>query len=73
MTLAERANETAALSRRGGAPGLSDTSSRLDVVAWLQWCDPNGSHTDAAAAADDRDPYTLSEAWEALADMLEDA
>lgn len=72
--LAAIANAIADDSTRGGAPVLSAESSREDLCEWLQWCDPNGSHTDRAVAAEqDMDPYDLDGAWEALAAMTEDA
>jgi hypothetical protein len=76
MDLAEisrRANDLASRSRRIGAPILSPASARGDVIAWLQWNDPNGSHTDELASHDDIEPYTLERAWQALAEMIEDA
>lgn len=51
---------------------LSPDSTRETVVDWLQWNDPNGIHTDALAAGEDFDPYTLESAWDALASMLDD-
>ena len=64
------ANEAGRLSRYGGAPVLSEDSARETLVLWLQWCDPNGSHTDELALRDRCDPYTLDRAWTALAEML---
>lgn len=55
---------------RGYAPRLRPESAREDVIAWLQWNDPNGVHTDALATAEDIEPYTLDGAWEALAEMF---
>jgi len=69
--IADRANEAASLSRRGGAPTLEETSTRETLIAWLQWCDPNGSHTDELAAKEEADPYTLATAWDAIAEMLD--
>lgn len=72
--LAARANELARLSRyAGSAPVLSSQSAREIVCAWLQWNDPNGSHTDDRARADDIDPYTYDTAWEALQTTLEES
>lgn len=71
--LAERANRAADASRVPGAPRLHARSRREAVQAWLQWNDPNGSHTDVAAAMEDAEPYNEAEAWLALADMLEGA
>lgn len=71
--LAARANEAARASRRGGAPTLRADSDAETVAHWLQWCDPNGSHTRELALADDLDPYDHDRAWDALADMLADA
>lgn len=49
---------------------LSADSDRGDLISWMQWNDPNGSHTDTEAAAEDVDPYTLETAWDALGDMV---
>ena len=68
--LARAANQIGALSRRKGAPHLSETSTAEDVAAWLQWCDPNGAHTADSARAEDCDAYTDDRAWEALAEMV---
>lgn len=69
--LARIANDVATKSRYGArAPRLSADSARCDVVSWLQWCDPNGSHIDDAALADRCEPYTEARAWEAIAAML---
>ena len=74
VALAEQANEIAKLSRYGGgAPFLAETSKREDVIRWLQWCDPNGCHTDELAKAEDCDPYTAETAWDALAGMIIEA
>lgn len=74
--LAMAANLAAEGSTRGGAPVLRADSPRADVVAWLAWNDPNGTHTDEAiAAAPERDgfePYTEASAWDALASMIDD-
>jgi hypothetical protein len=43
--LARRANEVARLSSRPGAPLLTHESTGPEVVAWLRWNDPNGTHT----------------------------
>lgn len=71
--LAELANRAALESRRPGAPTLAEDSDTETVAAWLQWCDPNGSHTAELALADDLDPYDCERAWDTLADMLCDA
>ncbi len=70
--IAALANEAGEGSRRGGRPRLTADSDRETVIAWLQWNDPNGCHTDALARAEGFDPYTHERAWEALADMLSD-
>lgn len=70
--LAAGANSAGKLSRRRGAPGLSAKSPRADVVRWLQWNDPNGSHTDAQARREGGAPYTAAGAWDALEATLED-
>lgn len=71
VALAHAANQASSSFRRGGAPRLTATSSREDVIRWLQWNDPNGAHTDSLAQAEDIDPYTADEAWDALAQMLQ--
>lgn len=62
---------------RGGAPALTPESDPETIARWLQWCDPNGCHTRDRAVAEGFDPYTDDDgensAWEALANMLEDA
>ncbi len=66
--IAEQANEQS----EGRGPTLTEDSTRETLCAWLQWCDPNGSHTDRAVSQEqDMDPYTLETAWEAVADMVE--
>lgn len=70
--IAAMANECAKGSRNGPAPQLTATSNRETVLAWLQWNDPNGSHTDERAAGDDLDPYTEAEAWDTLAGVVMD-
>ncbi len=70
--LCDRANEAARLSRRGGAPILSVASDPETIARWLQWNDPNGSHTAELAAADGCDPYDASRAWAELASQLTD-
>jgi hypothetical protein len=69
--IARTANAVARASCHGGAPTLSPSSPRADVVAWLAWNDPNGIHSDLDAAREGMNPYTLAGAWEALADMLD--
>jgi hypothetical protein len=71
--LAAKANEVGLLSRVEGAPLLRADSARENLLAWLQWCDPNGCYTDELAAAEDFDPITLAEAWDHLASTLEGA
>lgn len=68
--VAREANAQAASSNARGAPTLSRASSRESVCAWLQWCDPNGSHIDALARREGGDPYSTVDAWEALATMV---
>ena len=65
------ANDTAARSRSAGAPHLTAESPRETVIAWLQWCDPNGCHTDDLSLKEWDDVYTTETAWEALAAMLD--
>lgn len=71
--LAARANAAAESSSVRGAPRLTADSNPETVARWLQWCDPNGSHTRELALAEDFDPYDHDRAWDALADMLADA
>ncbi len=68
--IAAAANHVGRLSRYGGAPPLAEDSARETLVAWLQWCDPNGSHADALALRDGCDVYDLDRAWSAVADMI---
>lgn len=68
--LADCANRLARASRYSGAPHLTADSSRRDVVAWLQWNDPNGSHTDALARREGCEPYGHDDAWKALRSMI---
>lgn len=73
MTRAEvvrAANEIRRSSRDGGAPVLSEASDLVDLCAWLQWNDPNGSHTAALAQADDIEPHDLASAWGAIAEQV---
>lgn len=71
--VADAANDVGRLSRHGGAPRLTVESSRETLTHWLQWCDPNGSHTDARAIADDCDAHDVDGAWEAIAAMVRDS
>ncbi len=68
---AAAANAVADGARYGGAPTLTEYSNVETLCGWLQWSDPNGCHTPELAAAEDFDPYTLEEAWDAIKDMLE--
>lgn len=68
--IADCANDAARGSRRGGAPWLTADSSRDAVIGWLQWNDPNGSHTDSLARREGGDPYDFEGAWRALGDMI---
>jgi hypothetical protein len=52
------------------APRLSERSTRDGIIDWLQWNDPNGSHTDDLAVREGADPYTLDTAWDALDEMV---
>lgn len=71
--LAELANRAADGSRyRDSAPHLTETSSAEWVARWLQWNDPNGSHTAELAESEGCDPYTTESAWDALAEVLLD-
>ena len=71
-SIATRANQAGRESRRGGAPHLTASSSRLTLIDWLVWNDPNGSYTDDDSEADDRDPMTTDEAWELIDESLRD-
>lgn len=67
-----RANCISRMAARQG-PILSLKSSVEEIAEWLQWCDPNGSHTSDLAIADDCNPYDDESIWEALAYLaLED-
>jgi hypothetical protein len=70
---ASRANEIGRLSRNGGAPVLTADSGPESIADWLQWCDPNGSHTAELAEKEGFDPYDLETAWDVLARMIEDS
>lgn len=67
------ANEVGRTARYRGAPVLSPDSARETLIAWMQWNDPNGVHTDELAELEGFDPYTLESAWEAFAAMIEDS
>jgi hypothetical protein len=80
--LASAANEIGRLSSRIGARTLRPESSRVDILAWLQWNDPNGSYEDPEPWADecgcffgpdDRDPIPLEDAWDLLGTVIRDA
>lgn len=49
---------------------VTATSSAEQIARWLQWNDPNGSHTADLAVADGGEPYTIAGAWAALADCF---
>lgn len=71
--IATAANAVAASSRYGSsAPRLTESSSVETLCQWLQWCDPNGCHTPELAAIENFDPYTLDDAWDALAEVVKD-
>lgn len=70
--LVRAANRLASEARRGGAPKLTESSSREEVVDWLQWNDPNGSHTDELADREDFDRYTEARAWKTLDEMIDE-
>lgn len=71
--MAAQANKLAAQSRSPGAPRLTADSTREALIAWLQWNDPNGCHTDALAEVEGIDPYTTETAWDALREMIDNA
>lgn len=70
LQLAAAANEIGAASRRAGAPILTELSDAPTIARWLQWCDPNGCHTEALATIEGCEPYTVESAWEALESMI---
>lgn len=69
--LASVANEVCTLSRRGGAPTLTEDSEAETLATWLQWNDPNGCHTSDLALRERCEPYTVERAWSALANALD--
>ncbi len=73
IAILTRANALARLSRYAdSAPYLGLDVTRERILAWLQWNDPNGCHTDALARAEGMEPHTLDSAWDALETMLAD-
>lgn len=52
------------------ATGLSPDDDAEAIAAWLQARDPDGSHTAERALADNGEPYTLTEAWVAVATLV---
>jgi hypothetical protein len=71
--IARAANAVRAAARNmGGAPRLAAASDLPALCAWLQACDPNGCHTPELAAAEHCDPYTIEDAWAAIAAMCEE-
>lgn len=57
--------------RKMGVAPITLASTREQLCNALQAMDPNGSHTDELVAADDGcDPYSLDDAWYALAEMV---
>lgn len=72
--LASCANEHGRQSRRIGARTLSATSSREDVLAWLQWNDPNGTYEDCCYedCHADCEPVSLEDAWQLLETTVRD-
>jgi hypothetical protein len=56
FAIAGMANALVEQSSRLGGPMLNEHSSRETLCRWLQWCDPNGCHTDELAAAEDFAP-----------------
>jgi len=67
----DRAKLAATLNSDGRYPTISEHSSVGDLCGVLQQIDRNGSHTAELAAKDGYGPYTLDEAWEQLANLLE--
>lgn len=51
---------------------LGPNASRDQLQSWLQRVDPNGSFTDDLARAEDAEPMTHEEAWQAVRDMVAD-
>lgn len=70
----EAANNAGRESRSPGAPVLCSTSTRREVTLWLQWCDPNGCHTQELFTLENGGgaPYgSDSDAWDAVMEMVE--
>ena len=65
------ANESARTSTNLGAPVLTATSSREDLIRWLAWNDRNGCYTDSDCSAEGMDPLTTREAWDLVASAVE--
>ena len=77
--LASLANAIGQASARRGAPHLTAEATRETLIAWLEWCDPNGTYADPVKGCtceddtcershrtgdDDFDPLTIESAWE---------
>jgi hypothetical protein len=69
---AAKANAAGSASRNPGAPVLSADSTAEQLAAWLQWNDPNGSHTADLAEREGFDPYDVETAWEVLAQAIDE-
>jgi len=62
-------------SRRLGQPSISDTSTREELIAWLEWNDPNGVYSDEDCVAEwgEGEVMTLPEAQAQVRTVLRDA
>ncbi len=69
--VAALANEAGKLSSNSGAPALTASSSRADLIRWLGWNDAHGTYSDADCAAEGMDPLTTAEAWDLVASAVE--
>lgn len=68
--LADWANRIVSGNGARGISKLSTRSAREDIIAWLQWNDPNACYTDLLSAQENLDPLTEEEAWELLEDIM---
>lgn len=72
LHISAAANSASRGSSRGGAPSLTVLSSRLDLIGWLAWNDPNGVYRDEDCFAEGWEPMTLDEAWRQVEIAVED-
>lgn len=68
--IARVANEAVRLSRKRGGPRLSADSDVDELIAWLQWNDPNGNYHPEDDP--DEEPISEGEAWGLVRDALRD-